>query len=112
MQWPFASLQNRVSFDETFLSGLALGVLNSMGRTLAAVLAGVLVTRMVDGRKRAFWALIVAVLYVVDAPVRYHWGYPATSWDRLWQTVGLLFPAVACMTVVAVLTRLHEPPPA
>jgi hypothetical protein len=68
-------LINAVVRDETVLSGLAMGVLSSMGRTVAAVLAGVLVTVVIAGRKSELWTLIVAVLYVIDAPVRHHWGY-------------------------------------
>jgi uncharacterized membrane protein (DUF4010 family) len=99
----YDKLINTVVRDETVLSAFVMGVMSSMGRTLAAVLAGILVTVVVSSRTPQFWALIVAVLYVVDAPVRHHWGYPATGWDRLWQRVDLLFPAVACI-VAAILT--------
>ena len=108
----YDKLINAVVRDETVLSAFVMGVMSSMGRTLAAVLAGILITVVVSSRKPQFWALIVAVLYVVDAPVRHHWGYPATGWDRLWQSVDLVFPAVACI-LAAVLTahlrakRLH-----
>jgi hypothetical protein len=101
-------LINAVVRDETVLSGLAMGVLSSMGRTVAAVLAGVLVTVVIAGRKSELWTLIVAVLYVIDAPMRHHWGYPATAWDRLWQSVDLLFPAVACIAAAFLTARLRR----
>ena len=104
----YDGLINIVVRDETVLSGLAMGVLSSMGRTLAAVLAGVLVTVVIAGRKSELWALIVAALYVIDAPVRHHWGYPATAWDRLWQSVDLLFPAAACIAVAFLTARLRR----
>jgi len=99
----YDKLINAVVRDETVLTAVAMGVLSSTGRTLAAILAGILVTLIVSGRKPELWALIVAVLYVVDAPVRHHWGYPATAWDRLWQSVDLVFPAVSCL-IAALLT--------
>jgi hypothetical protein len=99
-------LINAVIRDETVLSALAMGVLSSMGRSLAAALAGILVTLVIAGRKSWLWALIVAVLYVIDAPVRHHWGYPATGWDHLWQSVDLLFPAVACVAAAVITARL------
>jgi len=100
-------LINTVIRDETLLSALAMGVLSSMGRSLAAALAGILVTLLIAGRKSWLWAIIVAVLYVIDAPVRHHWGYPATGWDRLWQSVDLVFPAIACIAAALVIARLR-----
>lgn len=96
-------LINTIVRDETVLSALVMGILSSLSRSLAAALAGILVTVIVAGRKSWRWALIVAVLYVVDAPVRLHWGPPATTWDRMWQGVDLVFPAVACV-VAALIT--------
>jgi hypothetical protein len=96
LAWPFGKLNEGIVYGDGVLSAVAMGVMSSLGRTLAAVLAGVLVTVVVASRKPQLWALIVAVLNVVDAPVRHHWGYPATAWDRLWQSVSLVFPAVAC----------------
>ena len=108
LQWPsYDRLINAVVRDETVLSAVAMGVMSSMGRTFAAVLAGVLVTVVAAGRKSHFWALIVAVLYVVDAPVLHHWGYAATAWDRLWQSVDLLFPAIACILGAVVIAHFR-----
>ena len=104
----YDGLINAVGRDETVLSALAMGVLSSIGRTLAAVLAGVLVTVVISSRKSEPWALIVAVLYVIDAPVRHHWGYPATAWDRSWQIVDLVFPAVACIVAAVLTARLQR----
>jgi hypothetical protein len=83
LAWPFARLNAGIVYGDSVFSALAMGVMTSMGRTVAAVLAGVLVTVIVAARKSEHWALIPAVLYVVAAPVRHHWGYPATGWDRL-----------------------------
>jgi hypothetical protein len=97
------TLNDGIVYGDGVLSALAMGVMSSMGRTLAAVLAGILITVVVASQKSELWALVVAALLVVDAPVRHHWGYPATAWDRLWQSVDLLFPAFACV-LAAVLT--------
>ena len=106
--WPLSKLTNRITYADTIFSAIALGFMNSLGRTLAAILAGVLVTTVVGGRKSQFWALIVAVLYVVDAPVRLHWGYPATDWDRLWQSVSVVIPAIACILAAFVTARVRR----
>lgn len=106
LAWPFAKLNDGIVYGDGVLSALGLGVMSSMGRTLAAVLAGALVTVIVASRKSELWALIVAILYVVDAPVRHHWGYPATGWDRLWQSVDLAFPAIACIVAAVITARV------
>ncbi len=107
LAWPFSRLNAGIVYGDSVLSALAMGVISSMGRTAAAVLAGVLVTVIVPSRKSELWALIVAVLCVVDAPVRHHWGYPASGWDRLWQGVDLVFPAIACIAAAVVTARLR-----
>lgn len=101
-------LINAVVRDETILSALVMGVLMSLGRTVTAALAGVLVAAIIDSPKSELWALIVAVLYVVDAPVRHHWGYPATGCDRLWQGVDSLFPAIACIAAALITAHLSR----
>jgi len=106
--WPFGKLNNGIVYGDSVLSTLAMGLMTSMGRTLAAVLAGVLVTVVVSGRRSELWALIVAVLYVADAPLRYHWFSSPTSSDRLWQGVNLVFPAIACIVAAVVTTRLRR----
>lgn len=84
-----------------------MGAMTSMGRSFGAILAGLLVTFTADGRKPERWALAVAMLYVIDAPVRHHWHLGPTPWDRIWQTADLLFPALACIGV-AMTTRLRR----
>ena len=106
--WPLSKLTNGITYTDTIFNAFALGFMNSLGRTLAAILAGILVTTVVSGRKSQFWAFIVAVLYLVDAPVRLHWGYPATGWDRLWQSVSLVIPAVACLVAAFVTAKVHQ----
>src|SRR5271154_6418553 len=65
-----SKLNDGIVYGDSVLSALAMGVMSSMHRTLAAALAGVLVTVVVEGRKPVLWALIVAALYIVAAPVR------------------------------------------
>ena len=42
--WPFSKLNTGMVYGDGVLSNLAMGLMTSMGRTLAAILAGVLVT--------------------------------------------------------------------
>jgi hypothetical protein len=99
--WPLDKLTNRITYTDTIFDALALGVINSLDRALAAILAGVLVTVVVKGRKAELWAVIIAGLYLLNAP-RYHHLGPTTSWDRTWQDVAVVFPAIACVAAAAI----------
>jgi len=111
--WPFSKLGDGIVYGDSMLSAIAMGVMSSLNRTVAAILAGILVTLTLDHRKSEFWALIVGVLYVIDAPVRHHWSSPASGWDRLWQGIDLVFPAVACIVTAFITASLrsgrHDP---
>jgi hypothetical protein len=103
--WLFGKLNDRIIYGDSVLEAVAMGIMTSLGRTFVALLAGSVVALTVAGRKPERWAIIVASLYVVDAPVRHHWHLPATNWDRLWQSVDLVFPAIAC--IAAAFTTAH-----
>lgn len=105
--WPLDKLTSRITYTDTLFNALALGVVNSLDRTLAAILGGVLVVVVIRGRKPEFWAFIVAVLYLLNAP-RPGWVSPATDWDRLWQTVSMVFPAIACIVAAFITARLRR----
>ena len=102
LAWPLGKLNDKVIYDTDVIGAIAMGVMSSLSRTLAAALAGAVVALVVASRRPLLWTLVVAVLSVVDAPVRHRWGSPATSWDLQWQSVDLLFPAVACVVAAAI----------
>lgn len=110
LQWPLIKFININAFvrDETVFSGIVMGVVSSLDRTLAGILAGIVIVTVVSGRKAELWALIVAALYIVEAPVRHHWTYPANSWDRLWQAIDLVFPAALCIIAAFVTAHLQR----
>jgi hypothetical protein len=105
----FQKLNEGIRYGDSLYSGIAMGVMTSLGRTVAAIIAGVLVTLMAaSSRKPERWAIVVATLYVLDAPVSFHWEAPPVLFDRLWQSVSLLFPAVACLAAAAITARLRR----
>jgi hypothetical protein len=105
--WLSSKLNNKIIYGDSVLEAIAMGAMTSMGRSVGAIIAGLLVTFTVDGRKPERWAFVVAALYVIDVPVRHHWHLGPTPWDRIWQTADLLFPALACIGA-AVTTRLRR----
>jgi len=105
--WPTEKLINinAIVRDETVFSGILMGILSSTSRTIAAMLVGASIPYLISSSKSAYWATIVAVLYVIDAPVRHHWGPPAAWWDWLWQCIDLAFPAVVCIAAAFIAAR-------
>jgi zinc transporter ZupT len=104
----FHKLTDGIRYGDSLYSGIAMGVMTSLGQTVAAILAGILVTLAVSSRKPTWWAVIVAALYVVDAPVSFHWEAPPMMFDRVWQSVNLLFPAGACIAAAVATARLRR----
>jgi hypothetical protein len=107
--WPFDKLSNQIVYGDSIFSAIALGIVISVPKSIAAALTGVIVTMVVVSRRSEPWALFAAVLYVVtDVPVRHHSVYPVNSWDRTWQIVDWVFPAVACIAAAFFTARLRE----
>jgi hypothetical protein len=105
----FGKLNSKIIYDSVWFEAIAMGMMTSMGRAFAASLASVITTMAVDARKPERWALIVAVLYVVDAPVRHGaWHIAPTAWDRGWQAVDLIWPAVACLVSAIAASRFRQ----
>ena len=107
----FGKINNRIIYSnsDNVLSMVAMGVMTSMGRSVAAILAGAIVVGSTDSEKPELWASIVAALYVVDAPVHYGpWHVQLTVWDQLWKGVDFLFPAIACILFSVAFARFRR----
>jgi hypothetical protein len=109
LTWLSGKLNDRIIYGDSALEAIAMGMMTSLGRAFAAILAGAVVTLIVAGRKPERWAFVIAILYVIDAPVRHHWHLPPTGWDRLWQSVDLLFPAIVCIAAAFMTARFRRP---
>ncbi len=111
LQWPFFRLNGKIIFSDSFLSAIAMGIWNSKVQTLAAILAGLLVAVAVVDRKPFRWALVVAALNIEAAlltMMREKWNIPPNAWDRVWQGVYVLLPAIACVVAAILTTHLRQ----
>lgn len=107
LAWLFGRLNNRIIYGDSVLDAIAMGVMTSMGQALAAGLAGVAATLSTETLKPQRWSLVIAALYFVDSsPWRSHWYIPPTAWDRIWQVVHALAPAVFCVMFAAFTARV------
>lgn len=105
--WLFGRLNSGISYGDGVLDAIAMGLMTSMGRAMAAAFAAALVTLAAAGSKPERWAFIVAVLYLTRAPTM-HWHVPPRAWDRLWQSADVLWPALACAVVAIITVRLRH----
>lgn len=108
LDWLFSKATDRIIYGNGIPYAIAMGVMTSLGRTVAAILAGVLIAFAVDSRKTLGWAVIVGTLYAVGPGLRIHWHLPPTVWDRVWHGTDLLFPAVACIASAAITEQLRH----
>jgi hypothetical protein len=105
----FGSLKSKMTYDSVWFEAIAMGTMLSMGRALAAVLGAGMTRFAVISRSPERWALIVAGLYLVDAPLRYFQSYSSmTSWDHLWWVAAILWPTIACLISIAVMAYLRK----
>jgi hypothetical protein len=106
--WLFGKANSGIIYGDSFVSAIALGAMSGMGRAVGAGLGATIVTFSATGLKPQRWAFVVALLYVVAAQPRYHWVRTPTNWDRLSQSVDVLWPAVVCLSVAAIIGWLRR----
>jgi hypothetical protein len=100
----FSKLDRGIIYGDSILDALAMGVMLSLGRACAAILAGMFIALTGVGRKPERWALLLAILYVVDAPRHSPWQGLA-SWYRVCLSVPVILPAVACVCAAWITAR-------
>ena len=107
--WVFGKLNEHFIYSDNVFSMSIMGVMTSMGRAVSAILAAAIVDVAADSEKPERWAYLIAVLYVVDAPVRYgRWYVPPTVLDHLARGLDQVFPAVACIIGAAVIAHFQR----
>lgn len=106
--WLFGQVTNRITYGYSVGSALGMGVMTGMGRAVCAGFGAAIVTLSAIGVKPQRWAWVVALLYVFAARPHYHWARTPTGWDRLSQGADVLWPAVVCVAVAAIIGRLRH----
>jgi hypothetical protein len=100
----FGKLTNHIIYGESVLAAIFMGVILSLGRSVAAAAAGICVTLVADGKNPEFWAIIPSVLYATRL-FRYHFQMSPTTWDYLEVYVEKFFPAVVCIAAAFLVAR-------
>lgn len=108
MAWLFGKLTDGMIYHASFPSAIAIGAMNGMGRAVSAAFGAAIVTFCATGKSPQRWALVVALLYVLAARPHYHWVGSPTNLDRLTQSADILWPAVACLSIAAMIGRMRR----
>jgi hypothetical protein len=103
LSWLFAKAKPETLYGDSVLAAISLGVANGMARAICAGLGAALVAFCGIGERPHRWASVVALLYIVAARPHYHFVRPATSWYRIAQTVDVIWPAIVCLAVAAII---------
>lgn len=67
-----AKVNDHVIYQDGAHAAVQMGVMSSLSRILAAVVAGALITILAEGLQPHRWSVIIAGFYIIDAPVRHH----------------------------------------
>lgn len=99
----------RGDFQGTVLMPLVLHV----PIALVAAGAGASVLWLVDSARPLRWVIFSALLYGSFGLLGYHWAHRPLLHDRVFQTVGALFPAITCVLggIMAIRRRAVIPAP-
>jgi hypothetical protein len=72
---------------------------------VVAAAAGATVVWLVESDRPVNWAIFPALLYGLLGFLGYHWARPPVFLDRVAQTIGAFFPALACVVGAMVAGR-------
>ena len=79
-------------------------------KAIVASAAGATVVWLVESERPIGWAIFPALLYGLLGFLGYHWARPPLPLDRVAQTTGALFPALACIVGAVVAGRGRAQP--
>jgi hypothetical protein len=101
----FGKITGHIVYGDGVLAAILMGVVLSLGRSVAAAAAGICVTLVADGTNPEFWALIPSVLYATRL-FRYHFRVSPTTWEYVSVYVEKFFPAVVCIAAAFLVARV------
>lgn len=93
----FDKLIQGIIYSGNFEGAVVMPLVLNLPKALMAVAAGAAVVRLVESDRPVVWVIFPVLLYAVLGFLGYHWARPPLLLDRVEQTVGALFPAVACV---------------
>lgn len=105
LAFAFGKITEGLIYRGDFNSAVVGPLVMHLPRALVAAAAGATVVSLVESDRPIAWAVFPALLYAVFGFLGYHWARPPLMRDRVAQTVGVLFPALACVVGAMVAER-------
>ncbi|MBZ5613310.1 MAG: hypothetical protein LAO23_04810 [Acidobacteriia bacterium] len=105
--WLFAGLNSGITYGDSLLAAVAMGVMTSMGMAVAAAVAAALIMFLVASTRPQWWAVVAALLYAMRGRGHYHSYLPPTTWDRWSQGADMLWPVIACVASALIIARFR-----
>ncbi len=107
--WPIIKLRNGIILDDGLFGSTAMGLMLSLHRVFAAIVAGILVVLMLRNDRPFRWAVLLALLTIPVGPINVHAFRPLSFWEKYSYVCELVFPAFACLAAAALATRSLKP---
>ena len=93
----FGKLTEGLTYAGDFTGAVVMPIVIHLPKAIVAAAAGAAVVWLVESDRPLGWALFPALLYGFLGFLGYHWSRPPLILGRVAQTVGALFPALACI---------------
>jgi len=101
----FGELTEGLSYHGDFKGAVVMPLVSHLPKAIVAAVAGATVVCLVESDRPLRWALFPTLLYGLLGFLGYHWSRPPLIMGRVAQTVGALFPALACIVGALVAER-------
>jgi hypothetical protein len=93
----FGKLTQGITYSGDFEGTVLMPLILKVPVALVAAAVGASVLWLVDSGRPLRWVIFPALLYALLGFLGYHWAHPPLPRDRVFQTVGALFPAISCV---------------
>jgi len=106
----FGKLTQGITYSGDFEGAVVMPLVLKVPVALVAAAVGASIIWLVDSDRPLRWVIFPALLYAILGFLGYHWAHPPLLRDRVFQAVGALFPAVACVLGGIVASRRRATP--
>jgi hypothetical protein len=101
-----------LTYSGDFNTAVVAPLVIHVPKAIVAAAAGATVVWLVESDRPVSWAIFPTLLYGIFGFLGYHWARPPLFLDRVGQTVGAVFPALACIVSALVAERRRATPTA
>jgi ABC-type amino acid transport system permease subunit len=101
----FGKLTQGHIYTGDFSAAFVMPLVTNLPKAIVAAAAGAVLAWLIESERPVVWAIFPALLYGVLGFLGYRWARPPAVVDRVKQTIGALFPALACVVGALVAER-------